>query len=611
MTDTLTTWGGWAPAIRDDPFSHFADARTRCPVQRVRLADGHPAWVVLGYDAARQALNDPRISKDMLAALEEAGDVVAEGLPGPEFSRHMLNVDPPDHTRLRRLVSRAFVPSRVAALEPAIRSIADNLLDALDDAGPGVTVDLIEGYAYPLPFAVIGELLGIPAADRARLHAWFQVLLTGWAGDPPPEAVEASDGIVAYLRELASAKRGSPADDLVSVLIAATEGDALTTQELLSSLFQLVVAGHDTTASLIGNGVVALLDHPGQLQALLADPGRLPAAIDELIRFTAPVPHATFRVTAEPVTLDGVQIPAHEQVLVCLAAADRDPGRFPAPDVLDIGRADGPNLGFGHGIHYCLGAPLARLEAKVAFETLLIRYPDLGLATSRDALAWARGDGLVLRGLVALPVVLGPAHGRDDHVPSTQTKETPMTVTDNPVENGVNVTALLGAREALSAAPEAAQFTWRASCTWRKGTHSHSTVTGFTGLGAEQQHRNTYEYDVDHPECFASEDNGATPVEVVLVGLASCLTAGVAAVAQYRDIQLRSVTATIEGQMNVLGILGADPDIRNGFEAVTVRFAIDADASREDLEALIAQSQKRSAVFDIVTNPTKVLVELA
>jgi uncharacterized OsmC-like protein len=185
-----------------------------------------------------------------------------------------------------------------------------------------------------------------------------------------------------------------------------------------------------------------------------------------------------------------------------------------------------------------------------------------------------------------------------------------MTTTDRPVNNGVNVEALLGAREALSAAPEAAEFTWRASCTWRNGTHSHSTVNGFTGLGAEQQHRTTYEYDVDHPECFASEDNGATPTEVVLVGLASCLTAGVAAVAQMRDIQLHSVTATIEGQMNVLGILGADPDVRNGFDAITVRFAIDADASREDIEALVAQSQKRSAVFDIVANPTKILVEL-
>jgi cytochrome P450 len=407
MADIPATWGGWEPAIRDDPFGHFAQARARCPVQRVRLADGHPAWLVLGHDAARQALNDPRISKDMLAALEDNGDVVAEGLPGPEFSRHMLNVDPPDHTRLRRLVSRAFVPSRVAALEPAIRAIADSLLDQLGSAGPGATVDLIEGYAYPLPFGVIGELLGIPPADRPQLHAWFQVLLTGWTGDPPAAAVGASDGIVAYLRELVDSKRRSPADDLVSVLVAASDL-TLTTQELLSTLFQLVVAGHDTTASLIGNGVVALLDHPGQLRALLADPGRLPTAIDELIRFTAPVPHATFRVTAEPVTLDGVQVPAHEQVLVCLASANRDPERFPAPDVLDIGRHNGPNLGFGHGIHYCLGAPLARLEARVAFETLLGRHPDLRLAVARDALSWAHGDGLVLRGLVSLPVVLGP-----------------------------------------------------------------------------------------------------------------------------------------------------------------------------------------------------------
>ena len=411
MTDTLDTWGGWVPAIRDDPFGHFARARARCPVQRVRLADGHPARVVLSFDAARQALSDPRISKDMLAALQDNSEVVAEGLPGPEFSRHMLNVDPPDHTRLRRLVSRAFVPPRVAALEPAIRAIAEGLLDELARAGPEGTVDLVEGYAYPLPFQVIGELLGIPEADRADLHAWFGVLLTGWAGDPPAAAVEASDQIVAYLRELAAAKRRGPGNDLISVLVAASD-DALTTQELLSSLLQLIVAGHDTTASLIGNGVVALLDHPGQLQALLADLGQLPAAVDELIRFTAPVPHATFRVTAEAVTVDGVQIPAHEQVLVCLGSANRDPARFPSPDILDIGRRNGPNLGFGHGIHYCLGAPLARLEAKVAFEALLGRHPGLRLAVGRDALAWSHGDGLVLRGLVSLPVVLGPDRRR-------------------------------------------------------------------------------------------------------------------------------------------------------------------------------------------------------
>jgi cytochrome P450 len=406
MTDTSSAWGGWGPAVRDDPFAHFAGARARCPVQKARLADGHSAWIVLGYDSARQALSDPRFSKDMLAALQVNGEVVAEGLPGPEFSRHMLNVDPPDHTRLRRLVSRAFVPSRIAALEPAIRTIATSLVDDLEAEGPDATVDLVEGYAHPLPFRVIGELLGIPAGDRPQLHAWFRVLLTGWAGDPPPEAVQASDGIVTYLRELVEARRARPGDDLVSVLIAAQD-DALTTQELLSSLFQLVVAGHDTTASLIGNGVVALLDHPAQLDALLSDLGRLPAAIDELIRFTAPVPHATFRMTTEPVNLDGIEIPGREQVLVCLGSANRDPDRFSAPDVFDIHRRTPSNLGFGHGIHYCLGAPLARLETRVAFEVLLGRHPRLRLAAPRSALAWAHGDGLVLRGLVSLPVVLG------------------------------------------------------------------------------------------------------------------------------------------------------------------------------------------------------------
>ncbi len=184
------------------------------------------------------------------------------------------------------------------------------------------------------------------------------------------------------------------------------------------------------------------------------------------------------------------------------------------------------------------------------------------------------------------------------------------TNTQPQVDNGVNVAALIGAREALTEAPEAAAFTWRASCHWQTGTHSRSTVESFAGLGTENQHTRIYTFDTDHPECFASADNGATPVEYVLVGLAGCLTAGIASVAQHRGIQLRSVTATIEGEMNVLGILGADPDVRNGFGRITARFAIDADASQEDLEALLAQSQKRSAVFDVVANPTDVIVEL-
>ena len=409
----IARWGGWDPAVRDDPFPLFADVQARCPVHQVRLADGHEAWLVVGHDAARQALNDGRISKDMAAALDDQPDVVAEGLPGPAFSRHMLNVDPPDHTRLRKLVAPAFKPSRIAALEPAIQRTADELLDRMEADGPDAVVDLVAGFAHPLPFSVIGELLGVPAADRLLLHDWFQTLLTPWAGDPPPDAVAASDGIVGYLQDIVAAKRRDPADDLISVLMAsADDGDQLNDQELLSSLFQLIVAGHDTTTSLIGNGVVALLDHPDQLAALLEDLGNVGPAIEELVRFAAPVHHATFRMTTETVDLGGVEIPANRQVLVCLAAANRDPGTFPDADRLDVRQARRSHLGWGHGIHFCLGAPLARLEARIAFSTLLGRFPHLRLAVPRDDLAWTHGDGLVLRGLAALPVTLGAPRAR-------------------------------------------------------------------------------------------------------------------------------------------------------------------------------------------------------
>ena len=185
-----------------------------------------------------------------------------------------------------------------------------------------------------------------------------------------------------------------------------------------------------------------------------------------------------------------------------------------------------------------------------------------------------------------------------------------MSTTAKPIDNGVNVDALLEARAALTDAPEAAQFTWRAKCEWVKGTHTRSSVEGFFGLGEEQKHRNKYSLEADHPEVFASEDNAATPVEIVLAGLASCLTAGVAAVAQRREIQLRSVTATLEGGMDIQGILGIDSDVRNGFDGIKVHFDIDADATKEEIEAIVAQSQKRSAVFDVVTNPTNVTVEV-
>jgi cytochrome P450 len=290
----------------------------------------------------------------------------------------------------------------------AVERIADVLLDELAAQGPGAVVDLRSGFAHPLPFAVICELLGVGADHRRVLHDAFATLLRPWPAPPPPEAVAASDIVTGTLEALVAKATPDPDGDLVAVLVDAIEQGSASRVEVLSSLFQLVVAGHDTTSSLIGNGVVAMLDHPDQLALLLDDPGLFPDAIEELLRFTAAVPHATFRVTTQPVDLDGVTVPAGQQVLVGLGAANRDPALVDHPERLDLTRASRRHLAFGHGPHHCMGAPLARLEADVAFGRLLGRFPDLRLAIPRGELAWSHGDGLVLRGLADLPVVLGP-----------------------------------------------------------------------------------------------------------------------------------------------------------------------------------------------------------
>jgi cytochrome P450 len=426
MSEVVDTWGAWDTETQGDPYPVFAAMRSKCPVHQVHLAGGHEAWLVVGHDAARRALSDTRFSKDFLAALDEDPDVVDEGLPGPAFARHMLAVDGDDHTRLRQLVARAFAPTRIAALEPAMVRIVDELLDGLDAAGPDAVVDLVEGFAHPLPFRVIGELFGIPLADQTSLYRWFRTLFQPWSGSPPPSAVAASDSITTYLRHLVATRRESPHDDLVGVLVAASdEHERLTEQELLSSLFQLIVAGTDTTTSLIGNGVVALLDHPDQLRLLAEEPERIPAAIEEFIRYSAPVPHATFRVSTQPVVLDGVEIPAGKQVLVCLGGANHDPAVRDDPEVLDVARPPKSHLGFGHGPHFCLGAPLARLEARIAFTALLGRFPHLQLAVARDDLRWSHGDGLVLRGLAELPVELTSRAATSTPTPTTTATPTP------------------------------------------------------------------------------------------------------------------------------------------------------------------------------------------
>src|ERR1700722_12200262 len=411
ITETLAAWGSYD---LDDPFPVFEQVRQLGPVHAVTLADGHRAWLVVRYEEARAALNEPRLSKDMHAALATDSGVVAEGLPGPAFARHVLTVDPPDHTRLRRLLSAAFSTRRVEALRPRVQTITDNLLDDIARQGPDSRIDLVAAFAFPLPFTVICELLGVPQPDRATLGEGFSKMLVPTSTpDEYAAAKEASDSVVAVWRVLVEGSRIDPGGGLVSDLISARDGnERLDTQELLSTIFQLIVAGHDTTASLIGTSLVALFRNPAQLAHLRADPAKIPKAVEEFLRYDAPVPHSTFRYTAAPLTLGGVAIPAGEQVIICLAAANRDADRYASPETLDLDRDEARHLAFGHGIHHCLGAPLARMEGHVALASLLRRFPELSLAVPVTDLHWGHGDGLVLRGLSELPVIPGPAVSR-------------------------------------------------------------------------------------------------------------------------------------------------------------------------------------------------------
>jgi cytochrome P450 len=413
MTTTADALSAWGSYDRDNPYPLFTELCERGAVHKATLVDGHDVYLVVRHAEARAALADARLSKDIHAALASGDDVVAEGLPGPAFARHMLVVDPPDHTRLRRLVAAAFSVRRIEALQPRIEAIVDELLDGIAARGPDTVVDLVSSFAFPLPFTVICELLGVPHDDRDPLAQGFAVLL---APAPTAEqyarAKQASDAVVALLERLVEKKQQEPDDALVSALIVTRDGgEGLNHQELMSTIFQLIVAGHDTTASLIGNSVVSLLRHPEQLHEIQADPAKLPAAIEELMRFDAPVPHATFRYAREAIELGGTTIPAGAQVLINLAAANRDERVCPAPDVLDIDRAEVHHLGFGHGIHFCLGAPLARMEGNLALGALTRRFPDLRLAVPVEQLRWGHGDGVVLRGLSELPVVPGRAAG--------------------------------------------------------------------------------------------------------------------------------------------------------------------------------------------------------
>ncbi|TDC09187.1 cytochrome P450 [Streptomyces sp. 8K308] len=398
-----------------DPYPAYAWLREHAPVHRAVLPSGVEAWLVTRYADARRALADPRLSKNpgRHSAAEHATGRV--GIPGERDANvmtHLLNIDPPDHTRLRRLVSAAFTPRRVAEFEPRVRELTGRLVDGF--AGRG-SADLIGEFAFPLPIYAICDLLGVPAADQEDFRRWAGMMLhTSGKRGGVGRAVKRMRG---YLGELIHRKREDLGDDLISGLIRASDhGEQLSEQEAAAMAFILLFAGFETTVNLIGNGMMALLRHPEELARARAwvaagDEAALTRAVEELLRYDGPVELATWRFANEPLTLGGQRVERGEPVLVVLAAADRDPERFADPDRLDLGRRQNPHLGYGHGIHYCLGAPLARLEARAALTELLRRLPDVRLAVDDAELRW-RG-GLIMRGLRALPVEFSPEPNAD------------------------------------------------------------------------------------------------------------------------------------------------------------------------------------------------------
>ena len=395
------------PAFKANPYPTYAELRSTAPVHRVELPDGLGIWLITRYDDVLAVLKDERFVKDWRKVL--TSEQLAQVPPIPPvmeaLSRNMLDMDPPDHQRLRSLVSKAFTPRLIERLRPRVQAIADGLLDAVQDRGE---MDLIDDYAFPLPIPVIAELLGVPAEDRDSFREWSDAAVSGNTTQEHLDKVliPHMQAFTDYLHALFEEKRKNPKDDLVSALLRAEEaGDKLSEDELLGMVFLLLVAGHETTVNLIGNGVLALLQHPDQLQKLKDDPSLIKPAVEELLRYDGPVETSTERFAREDVRIGETVIPRGEMVLVVLAAADHDPERFADPDELDITRVDNRHLAFGKGIHHCLGAPLARMEGQIAISTLLARMPDLRLKGSPESLSWR--PGLTLRGLRGLPLEFG------------------------------------------------------------------------------------------------------------------------------------------------------------------------------------------------------------
>jgi cytochrome P450 len=396
MATARTEFNPFDPAVVADPYPYYRRMREQDPVHR---NDSVRAWFLTRHADVCELLRDERFSSDGTRGERYVPPPPGRGRPG----RSMLVVDPPDHTRLRNLVSKVFTPRMVERLRPRIESITADLVDRLA-SGPS-RADLIEQFAYPLPVIVIAEMLGVPARDRAQFQEWSAVVVRGldpFLDSATQEAVfDARDALIGYLRGIIAARRREPAEDLITGMIAAQEaGDFLSEGELVAMCNLLLVAGHETTVNLIGGGTLALLRNPDQHERLRRQPALARTAVEELLRYAPPV-QWTGRVATEELELGGRRIAPRQSVVGILAAANRDPEVFADPDMLDLGRDPNPHVGFGRGIHFCLGAPLARLEAQIALPLLLERFPDLRLAGEPEPRpTWN------LRGLARLPVGL-------------------------------------------------------------------------------------------------------------------------------------------------------------------------------------------------------------
>lgn len=390
--------------MKANPYPVYARMRRETPVCKVLYGSGRsPVWMVTRYDDVVTVLKDARFTNDRRKVRKHTPVQmrVLHKLFAP-LVNNMLNRDQPDHTRLRGLVHQAFTPKRVEDLRQRIESLTEELADRARRQWPW---DVVADYAVPIPTTIIAEMLGVPVQDRERFKNWSNALLlssaTTWRG--MAANVPRLRAFLRYIRGLVQERRLEPKDDLISALVVAEEaGQKLNEDELVSMVLLLLVAGYETTMNLIGNGTLALLENPEEMERLRAHPELLGAAVEEFARYYSPLDYATVRFTREGVTLSGVTIPAAETVVAAVGAANRDERQFTQPETLDVGRDPNRHLGFGMGMHYCLGAPLARLEAQAAFRTLLDRCCSLELAVHPQRLRWRKST--LLRGLESLPV---------------------------------------------------------------------------------------------------------------------------------------------------------------------------------------------------------------